>query len=107
MSVAINNVQEFDALLSSKKLVLADFWAPWCGPCRVVGPVLEEISKELSGKVEIVKINVDEQQDLAARYGIMSIPTLILFKDGNVFDQTIGAAQKSKLLAWIGDAAAK
>ncbi|MBI1883669.1 MAG: thioredoxin [Chlamydiae bacterium] len=105
MSTQINNTQDFDnAVLNSKKLVLVDFWAPWCGPCRVVGPVLEEISKELSEKVEVVKINVDESQELAVRYGIMSIPTLILLKNGKVIDQSIGASPKNKLVQWINSA---
>ncbi len=104
MSLAINSTEEFETLIKSKKLTLVDFWAPWCGPCRIVGPILEEISKEYAEQVEIAKINVDEQQDLAVRYGIMSIPTLLLFRDGNLIDQSIGAPPKNKLVAWINSA---
>ena len=105
MSVVINSSSDFEQqVINSKKLVLVDFWAPWCGPCRVVGPVLEEIAKEYTDKVEVAKVNVDDQQDIAVRYGIMSIPTLILFKGGEVLDQTIGASPKNKLVAWIDSA---
>jgi len=105
MSIQISSQKDFEEMVEkSTKLVVLDFWAPWCGPCRVVTPILEEISNELKDQVEIAKVNVDEQQDLAVRFGIMSIPTLILFKDGKVFDQTIGASSKNKLVSWINSA---
>ncbi|OKL38285.1 thioredoxin [Domibacillus mangrovi] len=78
-------------------LVLADFWAPWCGPCKMIAPVLEELDSELGGKVKIVKLDVDENQQTAGKYGVMSIPTLILFKDGQPVDKVIGYQPKEAL----------
>lgn len=71
--------------------VVVDFWAPWCGPCKMVGPVLEKLAGDHDGKVKVTKVNVDENQELAARYGVMSIPTVILFEDGKVKTQIVGA----------------
>lgn len=80
---------------------LLDFWAPWCGPCKVMAPVLEELKKELGGKVEIVKINVDEKAEEASKYGVMSIPTYIVLKDGKEVGRKIGVTSKSDLLKLI------
>jgi thioredoxin 1 len=91
---------EKDVLKASEPVVV-DFWAEWCGPCRAITPALEEISKSLDGKVKIVKLNVDENPSTAAKYGIMSIPTLMLFKDGQLASRQIGAAPKQKLEQWI------
>ena len=93
-------------VLDSKKPVLVDFWAEWCGPCRMIGPSLEEISKELDGKLKIVKINIDENPMAPTRYGVRSIPTLLLFKNGQVAATKIGAEPKQKLVSWINTAIA-
>lgn len=84
--------------------VVVDFWAEWCGPCKQIGPALEELSKEYDGKVKIVKVNVDENPDSPAQLGVRGIPALFLFKDGQVVSNKIGAAPKAALQNWINDA---
>ena len=88
-------------VLKSTNPVVVDFWAEWCGPCRAIAPVLEELSSELQGKVKIVKLNVDENPGVASKYGIMSIPTLMIFKNGEMAARQVGAAPKQKLEQWI------
>ncbi len=89
----------FEATIADNKLVLVDFWAPWCGPCRMVGPVLDEIAGDHSDKVTIAKVNTDENQAVASQHGIMSIPTMMLFKDGQKIDQMVGALPKPQIMA--------
>lgn len=88
-------------VMQSDLPVLVDFWAEWCGPCRMVAPVLEEIDKELEGKVKIVKVNVDEEGALAQQYDVMSIPTLMIFKKGEVVETAIGFRPKKDLMAKV------
>jgi thioredoxin 1 len=93
---------DFDAqVLKSDKPVLVDFWAEWCGPCKMIGPSLEEISDELGEQVQIVKLNIDDHPDTPAKYGVRGIPTMILFKGGEVADTKVGAAPKAQLKSWL------
>ena len=94
--------KNFDAeVLKSQIPVLVDFWAEWCGPCRVISPIVDEIAQDLKGKLKVAKVNVDDSQELAAKYNIMSIPTLLVFKDGKPVEQIIGAMSKDQLLERI------
>ena len=94
---------ESDVLYSDLP-VIVDFWAEWCGPCKMIGPHLEEISDEMSGAVKVTKLNIDENPDLAAKYGVRSIPTLVMFKNGEPASIQVGAKPKSALVEWIKSA---
>lgn len=93
--------ENFDSIVNDSLPVLVDFWAPWCGPCRSLSPIVDEVADELAGKLTVAKCNVDDNQDLAMKYGVMSIPTLIVFKNGEEIDRSVGALPKARLQALL------
>ena len=93
-------------VLGAAEPVVVDFWAEWCGPCKMIAPALDEIAGEMAGKIKIAKINIDENPELAAQYGVRSIPTLMIFKGGEVADMKVGAAPKTALSSWISGSVA-
>ncbi|MEM2934940.1 MAG: thioredoxin [Candidatus Thermoplasmatota archaeon] len=93
--------KNFDEFIKKHPLVVVDFWAPWCGPCKFFSPIFEEIAKEMQGKVIFGKVNTDENEKLCERFGIMSIPTLLIFKNGEIVDRNIGAMPADMLKEWI------
>lgn len=98
MAVEISENLFEQEVIKSDQPVLVDFWAPWCGPCRSFAPVLEEISNEFAGRIKVGKVNVDNNQELARKYGVMSIPTIVMFKNGQVVGQMVGFTPKNVLV---------
>ncbi len=95
------NAETFENEISGNVPVLVDFWAEWCAPCKALAPILDEVADELTGKIVVTKVNLDENQDLAMKYSIRSIPTLLLFKNGELLDMQVGLPSKSDLVDWI------
>jgi thioredoxin 1 len=95
------NSAGFQEAVSSSQLTLVDFWAPWCGPCKAIAPILEEVAQEMAGQVKIGKVNVDDEPEISAQYSIRAIPTLLLFKDGKTVDQIVGMTNKDDLVKRI------
>ena len=93
----------FNELLQDSKLVIVDFWATWCGPCRMLSPILDEVEEEMADKITVVKVNVDDADEVAAQFRIMSIPTLLFFKNGQAVDKTVGAMPKNELVKKINE----
>ncbi len=104
MALEINDANFDELVLKSTKPVMVDFWAEWCGPCKQIGPALEELSTEMEGKIKVVKVDVDSNPSAAAALGVRGIPALFLFKDGQVISNKTGAAPKAALKSWIEDA---
>ena len=98
-NISTLTAETFDSVVSNDEPVLVDFWAPWCGPCRALSPIVDELADELEGRMVVAKCNVDDNQELAMKFGVMSIPTLVLFKDGEEIFRSVGALPKAKLKA--------
>jgi len=101
--IAVTNANFETEVVQSPVPVLLDFWAPWCGPCRMVGPSVEQLAEEYSGRLKVGKVNVDEEADLAGRHGVVSIPTLIVYKGGKIANQVVGALPKKNIESLFKD----
>ena len=99
--VSLNEKNFEEEVLQTDKIVLIDFWASWCGPCRMMSPVVDKIAEEMQDTVKVCKINIDEEQNLAVRYNVMSIPTFVVFKDGKEVNRSIGVQDKSEIIGML------
>lgn len=103
-AISLTTADFADKIENAKGVALIDFWAAWCGPCRMLAPTIDEVAADFAGRADIYKVNVDEEGELAAKFGIMSIPTLIIFKDGAVFDKLVGVVPKDSIAEKIENA---
>jgi thioredoxin 1 len=101
MTKEINDNNFEQEILNSKSPVLVDFWAPWCGPCKQLGPIIDELSKDMDGKVKVYKCNIDENPEAPSKYAVRGIPTLMIFKDGKLINSKVGSVPKSALYEWV------
>ena len=101
MEASLTSKNFDEEVIKSKLPVMVDFWATWCGPCQMIAPIVEEIANEYKTKIKVCKLNVDEAQDLATKFGVMSIPTLMLFKDGKIMEKKVGALRKNDIVKFI------
>ena len=102
-AININKSNFQNEVMNSDKPVLLDFWAPWCGPCRMVSPIVDEVAEEVEGRVKVAKVNVDEQPELAQRFQVMSIPTLVVMKKGKVVSTSVGVKSKNAILNMVSE----
>ncbi len=100
-SIAVNDTQFENEVLKSDTPVMVDFWAEWCGPCKVLSPIIDELAAELKGKVKVVKVNIEDSPEAPTKYGVRGIPTLMIFKNGQVVDTRVGGMPKSQLTEWV------
>jgi thioredoxin 1 len=105
MTVHVDDADFDKDVLQASGAILVDFWAEWCGPCKQIGPILDEIATEMKGKLTVAKVNIDKNPETPQKYGVRGIPTLILFKDGKVVSTKVGSMPKSKLLEWLKEVA--
>jgi thioredoxin 1 len=101
MAVLHTNAASFEKVINQNIPVLVDFWAPWCGPCKMLGPVLEDVEKDIGEKAVIAKVNVDDEQDLSVKFNVSSIPTMIVFKNGQSVERSVGFMPKDKIVAML------